>query len=313
MFSPFRVGNDPSDITLTGYQYRYRNTSDTGWNPDWTGIPGSRWTTTSYTVTGLSNRTGYTFEIRALRGSRRGPSATASATPEGPPTVPLAPGNLNADGNDRSIEVRWQWPAVEDARAPVTSNSVRYRQTGTSSWHNVPHANDADSGRQVISELANRTHYEVQVAAVNRVGTGAWASAKATPQAPSAPPPGPTGDDAFNLGPLGLYWDHTDAEGGGNLLQTESCTGTQGFLVIWAGPDQDDRRADEWAVHINTLEGAGEVIYSIRESPSKPGYFEMNGTMNFEGSGTVYLSVRGRYVSTWGTWSPVGALYCYES
>ena len=190
------------DDSITEYEYRYRVSSETGWDPDWTSIPGSRWTTTSYAVTGLSNRTGYTFEVRALRGSRRGPEAAASATPEGPPTVPLAPGSLDADGNDKSITVWWQQPAGEDARAPVTSYLVRYRQVGTSTWRNVSRANDDLSGRQVISGLANRTHYEVQVAAVNRVGAGAWASARATPQGPTAPPPDPEGDETFDVGTL---------------------------------------------------------------------------------------------------------------
>ena len=301
------------DDSITEYEYRYRVSSESGWDPDWTSIPGSRWTTTSYTVTGLSNRTGYTFEARALRGSRRGPEATASATPEGPPTVPLAPGSLDADGNDRSISVWWQKPAGEDARAPVTSYRVRYRQVGTLSWRNVSRANDDDSGRQVISDLANRTHYEVQVAAVNRVGTGAWASARATPQGPTAPPPEPEGDETSDVGTLSTYWDHPDARR--NLLQIESCSGSLSFRVIWAGPAQDRRQADEWAAHVNTLGGAGRVSYSFSSSPGVHGgnYFEMNGTVRVEGTSSLTIQVRGRFGSNWGSWSPRSSLYCVET
>ena len=68
-----------------------------------------------------------------------------------------------------------------DEPAPVTSYKVRYRQVGTSPWQNVTRANDDRSATQEINNLTNRNHYEVQVAAVNRVGTGQWASVKATP------------------------------------------------------------------------------------------------------------------------------------
>ena len=44
--------DDPSDITITGYQYRYRNSSDSDWNPDWTDIDGSGATTASHTLNG---------------------------------------------------------------------------------------------------------------------------------------------------------------------------------------------------------------------------------------------------------------------
>ena len=304
------------DDSITEYEYRYRVSSETGWNPDWTSIPGSRWTTTSYTVTGLSNRTGYTFEVRALRGSRRGPEAAASATPEGPPTVPLAPGSLDADGNDKSISVWWQRPAGEDARAPVTSYSVRYREAGTSSWRNVSRAGDDLSHRQVISGLANRTHYEVQVAAVNRVGTGAWASARATPQGPTAPPPNPEGNETFDVGTLSTYWNklfHPDARR--NLLQIESCSGSLTFRVIWAGPAQNRSQADEWAAHVNTTGGAGRVSYSFSSSPGVHGgnYFEMNGAVRVEGTSSLTIQVRGRFGSNWGSWSPRSSLYCIET
>ena len=86
---------------------------------------------------------------------------------------------------------------------------------GTSPWQNVTRANDDRSALQEINNLTNRQHYQVQVAAVNRVGTGQWASVKATPQAPDSPPPAPTGDAALTLGILGLFWDNSTT---GNTL-----------------------------------------------------------------------------------------------
>ena len=232
--------------------------------------------------------------------------ADIATTPEGTPTVPPAPTSLTTYGEDQSLNVMWEIPAGEDARAPVTSYRMRYRQVGASSWRNVSRANDGLTLWEDITGLTNRRAYEVQVAAVSRMGTGAWASVKGTPQAPYAPPPGLKDDEAFDGGRLRIYWLAPDADQT-NVLHRESCTGSEGFRVFWTGPD-DDTRADKWAVHINTRRGAGEVSYNFADSSGT----SMNGTVNFEGDSALSLSVRGRFGSTWGTWSPPVSLYCHE-
>ena len=189
--------DNPGDSSITRYQYRQRVTSESAWDPDWSDIPGSGASTTSYTVGNLANWTPYTFQIRAVRGNEPTATSAASATPEGPPS---APRNLTAHGQDESITAWWQTPPAGDEPAPVTSYKVRYRQVGTSPWQNVTRANDDRSATQEINNLTNRNHYEVQVAAVNRVGTGQWASVKATPQAPYAAPPAPAGDPGPHAG-----------------------------------------------------------------------------------------------------------------
>ena len=318
--------DNPEDSSITRYQYRQRVTSESAWDPDWTDIPGSGASTTSYTVGNLANWTPYTFQIRAVRGNEPTATSAASATPEGPPS---APRNLAARGQDEGITASWQIPPAGDEQAPVTSYKVRYRQVGmgTSPWQNLTRANDDRSTTQEINNLTNRQHYEMQVAAVNRVGTGQWASVKATPQAPDSPPPAPTGDAALTLGILGLFWDNPITENSitGNTLWADTCTGSRSFRIIWDGPKGHDRAADEWAAHINTSGGAGGVTYNFRETPipiqegdedSEPqhsGYYELNGTVNFEGNGSLTVNVRGRFGETWGTWSPTGSLYCYTT
>ena len=311
--------DNPEDSSITRYQYRQRVTSESAWDPDWTDIPGSGTSTTSYTVGDLANWTPYTFQIRAVRGNEPTATSAATATPEGPPS---APRNLVARGQDQGITAWWQTPPAGDERTPLTSYKVRYRQVGTSPWQNVTRANDDRSATQEINNLTNRQHYEVQVAAVNRLGTGQWASVKATPQAPYAAPPAPTGDAALTLGILGLFWDNSTT---GNTLWADTCTGSRSFSIIWDGPKGRARGADEWAAHINTSGGAGAVTHGFREIPipvqegdedSEPqhsGYYEMYGTVNFEGNGSLSVNVRGRFGETWGTWSPTGSLYCYTT
>ena len=189
------------------------------------------------------------------------------------------------------------------------------RQKGTSSWQNVTRANDDRSALQEINNLTNGNHYEVQVAAVNHVGTGQWASVKATPQAPHANPPDSIGDPGLSLlsssdARLGLYWEISRT---GNTLWGDSCTGLRSFRITWDGPNVRDKRADEWAAHINTKRGAGVVDSSFRETPGDSGNYEMHGTMSFQGEGSVAINVRGRFGQTWGTWSPTGTLHCYTA
>ena len=69
-----------NDIELTGYQYRTRERGS-AWSPDWTRIPDSEATTTSHTVTGLTNGTEYTFEVRGINSKGGGPAARVEATP----------------------------------------------------------------------------------------------------------------------------------------------------------------------------------------------------------------------------------------
>ena len=314
--------DNPEDSSITRYQYRQRVTSESAWDPDWTDIPGSGASTTSYTVGNLVNWTPYTFQIRAVRGNEPTATSAATATPEGPPS---APRNLTARGQDEGITAWWQTPPAGDEPAPVTSYKVRYRQVGmgTSPWQNLTRANDDRSTLQEIKNLTNRQHYEVQVAAVNRLGTGQWASVKATPQAPHAAPPAPTGDPDLTLGTLGLFWGKSIT---GNTLWADTCTGLRNFRIIWDGPKGHARGADEWAAHINTNRGAGVVTHDFRETPIRyqegdedsdsqqhSGYYEMYGTVNFEGNGSLSVNVRGRFGETWGTWSPTGSLYCYTT
>ena len=87
---------DPADALVSGYQYRYRVSSESAWNPDWTDIAASNATTTSHLVTGLTNLTEYAFEVRAVRGTSPGPATAVDARPEGPPDPALRTSYLYA-------------------------------------------------------------------------------------------------------------------------------------------------------------------------------------------------------------------------
>ena len=303
--------DNSGDDSITRYQYRYRISAESAWNPDWTDIPGSRWNTTSYTVTGLVNRTAYTFEARALRGTLEGPVSTGTATPEGPPTAPLPPTGLTVHEGHGNLGLSWEPPTIQDERAPVTGYRVRYREEGRN-WRTVSRS-DLSIQWQTITGLRNGLTYEVQVASVNRVGAGAWTSSRGTPQGELSKPPGPVGLKAFNVGSLNVWWLGTDPNGKhwGNLREMESCAGTYPFTVIWAGPE-DDRSMEEWAAHFSALRGLVSVTHSFKRSPGNKEYYQMDGRVTMDGRTSMSIAVRGRNGDKWGSWSPISSLICLE-
>ena len=125
----------------------------------------------------------------------------------GPPTRPRQPRSLIVEARDGGLIVYWTRPR-EDFRALITSYILRYREMGAANWTNVSQSVDAGSITGEITGLTNRRHYEVGVAAVNRIGTSPWASATGTPQGDAEPPP-PGGLPEISVGLLAAYWTDT--------------------------------------------------------------------------------------------------------
>ena len=75
--------NNPSDSTITKYQYAQRS-GDGAWSA-WMDIAGSGASTTSHTVVGLTNGAEYTIAVRAVKGAgdtaTYGPVSAVTATP----------------------------------------------------------------------------------------------------------------------------------------------------------------------------------------------------------------------------------------
>ena len=82
---------NPNDGTITGYQVQQSTDGGTTWDPAWTAIAGSDKDTTTHTVTGLTNGTAYTFQIRAMQGTASTESDTVTATPLANPAPAFAP------------------------------------------------------------------------------------------------------------------------------------------------------------------------------------------------------------------------------
>ena len=183
---------NPGNSLITAYQYRYdASASDPGegnWDQDWTEIAGSDATTVEHTVTGLTNGTEYTFQIRAMRGN------AASVESD---TVTLAllsakPANFAATEGDGQVTLTWDDPND----GTITGYEVQQSTDGGTTWDPAWTA-IAGSGSTTVEHtvkgLTNGTEYTFQIRAMQGAVEGvASDTVTATPVAAPAQPTGLT-------------------------------------------------------------------------------------------------------------------------
>ncbi len=128
--------NDLENPSITHFEYRQSDSEDNDGNASWgawTIIVGSRATTTSHTITGLTNGTEYAFELRAVNTSGDGVAApltgTITATPEsGFPHDP--PRNLRASFGNQQVTLSWHDPSDGD----IEGYEYRLSNDGGVNW-----------------------------------------------------------------------------------------------------------------------------------------------------------------------------------
>ncbi len=206
----------------------------------WTSLTGSDdpGTTTTATITGLTNDTAYQVQVRATNSVGDSLwSASAKAIPTA--QKPAAPSAPTLTVKNQSLDVSWSAPA--DNGASISDYDVQYRAcTATpkscttsptwGSWTDRTGETAADTATKVtLSGLTNATAYQVQVRASNSVGDGAWspsAQAAPAPQPPDTPAaPGVTGHNTS----VKATWAAPSTNGSaitGYNVQYRACTAT---------------------------------------------------------------------------------------
>ncbi len=205
------------------YEYRQHSASDS-WS-DWSTVSEGGSARTK-TVTGLTNGTVYTFEVRAKNGVGYGPAASESATPAGEPGPP---GSLSAVRGDEQVHL--SWTAASDSGSLI--QWYEYRQHSASdSWSDWSTVSEGGSARtKTVTGLTNGTVYTFEVRAKNGVGYGPAASESATPVAPNRAP-GLTGPSAPSF-----------AENGTGGVASYTATDPEGDAIAWAALSGADGRA----------------------------------------------------------------------
>ncbi len=178
---------NPNNSDITGWQYRQGTGDPLSWG-SWTNFAGSFTDATlTRVITGLTNGTEYSFEIRAVAGTVEGTASDpVSGTPIRPPARPTG---LTATTGDASGEVDLNWTDPGDD----TITSYDYRIRSGSAWNTFPiPGSDADTTSHTVTGLTDGTEYTFQIfAKAGSVFSPSSASATATPMAP--PPAKPTG------------------------------------------------------------------------------------------------------------------------
>ena len=165
-------------LAVNDYDVQYSSDSGTTWT-EWNASNTS--TTTTATITGLAAGT-WQVQVRAASSAGDGPwSASAS---QAVTTAPAAPTMPKLASGTSSLSA--SWTASANGGSSITGYAVQYRAAGAANWTSSPHTGTTASA--AITGLNNGTAYEVQVRAVNAIGSGPWsASAVGKAGAPSVP------------------------------------------------------------------------------------------------------------------------------
>ena len=186
------------DRSVKEYDVEARAVGTANWGP--LIPPNESHTATSYTATGLSNGTTYEFRVTAVDFSDNAghPSDVVTATPGTRPGAPPVSSVLVADS---ALQVHWSHP-TDTSGLPVLRYDLRHTEVRSGGavttlegvWNRSP---GGDLERR-IAGLTNNQAYDIQLRAVNVVGSGPWSSAvRRTPSARPLQPDitGVTGGD----------------------------------------------------------------------------------------------------------------------
>ena len=169
--APSSVG----DSAIVGYRIEYSSNGGVSWLT----TSSNTWSTsTTHSVTGLTNGTSYVFRVAAINSSSTGSySATVTAVPKDP-NVPVAPSRLTASPGDRQAVLQW---------SPVSSRyligyRIEYSTNAGSSWWTITTNTYSTTTSRTITGMDNGRSYMFRVAGVDSYyGRGDFVTASVVP------------------------------------------------------------------------------------------------------------------------------------
>jgi len=133
---------------------------------------------TSYTATGLTNGTAYTFRVTAINGVGEGEAASSVSASKTPRGVPGAPGTLSlAAGSPNTSVIGLSWSAPGSTNGGAITGYKIQRSTDGSSWSDVVADTSSTGTTYSNTGLTASTTYHYRVAAINAAGAGAYGNA----------------------------------------------------------------------------------------------------------------------------------------
>ena len=256
----------PADFTISGYEYRQKEGTDAF--GDWQAIPGSRSGTAFHIVTGLTNGTSYTFQVRAVNAAgESGSSGEQSATPATASSAPVKPEGFSARQTGiGQVELTW-----EASSNPLNVTGYQFEQN-SGSWTTIPNS-DFSTVSHTITGLTQGVAYTFRVRAVNSAGSTESDSQSVTiVDVPAAPDPfaAEAGDTQVRL-----TWDDP---GNASITKYQLLQFPESIRLISSDHDDGDELGWSVAVDDDTL-----VIGALGD----------DDTENLSGSAYVFTRVAG--------------------
>lgn len=164
--------------SITDYVVQYKLAVASTWTTFTDGVS----TSTSATVTGLTNLSSYNFRVAAKNSVGTGAyGASFTGTPENIIYPPSQITDLAGTAGDTQVVLTWTAPAANGAS--ITDYVVQYKLTSSGTWLTFSDGTSASTGATVTG-LTNSSSYDFRVAAVNSAGTGTYSdTSTATPYA----------------------------------------------------------------------------------------------------------------------------------
>lgn len=198
-----------SDIgsAISDYLVEYSPANGSSWLTFNDGVS----TSTTVTVTGLTNGTSYVFRVAAQNSAGTGAFSTASA-PVTPRTTPAAPTSVSGTPANSQVALSWTAPSSTGGSA-ITDYIVQVSSDSGATWTTF---NDgtATTASTTVTGLTNGLAHTFRVAAQNAAGIGTY-STGSTAVVPRTVPSRPTElTGTASGGQVSLSWTAPASDGG---------------------------------------------------------------------------------------------------